>query len=786
MPWQVPGYRPREDLAGGSGRVVLAVEESSGRLVIIKYLNTDSSYTSDELRSAVQEISELPDHYFVRIRELVQDSGRNAIVMDPLTGTTMRALIRDDGPFEPESALVVFRDILTGLTYAHALDIVHGEVTPENAMVGTDGRPVLLNAGAATWDRREPTLSSGVYLAPERWNGGPPSAATDVYAATVSLVESLVGEPPYWEDTDLDRLRRRHASEDIDVSHVPAALHDVVRAGMAKSADARLAAAALLDLVETAAIAGYGHHWSDRGRDDVVQLVRARVPGVAWATDANVRDAEDVANDDYYAEASAADADSAPTEPPASDKSSSEPPSSEESSTEPSSRDAAADAVMAAAAEIVAFAQLRDAAEADAIRAASVDEELTEEEESAVAEIERLLFLDEPVLDEPTPTSDTSDPAVGDNTAANVPAEAVTGGAAESSTDADADADEPTLVEPADPTLAEPPSSVTEAATAEAVAAAASPDELAAAAESAPAHGLTAATESVPADRAPADAETVAPSPGSSRVPTQPASGVEREPVAPDPDRPVAGSDSESGSDRVPAQATSAEALAAAEVAAAAAADPAAAASARAGEPVATRSATGSGLAAEDGARPSDAASAEDGAPPVGPGLEPAGTSSGSGGGRRPWWFALGAVAAVVVVAGLLVWAGVGRTDSNSRTAAGASSRPTAASSAATPTTGQPSASVPASAGGPPIGATPTSPPISPSATTSSPGAAPPSGTAPSAGASGTSATGPTLPLTGFEHPIRLMAAVAAVFVFLGAFLLYAGRRRDGPGVDDL
>ena len=51
---------------------------------------------------------------------------------------------------------------------------------------------------------------------------------------------------------------------------------------------------------------------------------------------------------------------------------------------------------MAAAADIVAFAQLRDAAEADAILAASADEDLTDEEESAVAEIERLLFLDEP------------------------------------------------------------------------------------------------------------------------------------------------------------------------------------------------------------------------------------------------------------------------------------------------------------------------------------------------------------------------------------------------------
>ena len=52
--------------------------------------------------------------HFVRIRELVQDSGHNAIVMDSVNGTTMRALIRDGGPFQPESALIVFRASLPG------------------------------------------------------------------------------------------------------------------------------------------------------------------------------------------------------------------------------------------------------------------------------------------------------------------------------------------------------------------------------------------------------------------------------------------------------------------------------------------------------------------------------------------------------------------------------------------------------------------------------------------------------------------------------------------------
>jgi serine/threonine-protein kinase len=720
MPWQVPGYRPREDLVGGAGRVVLATDESTGELVVIKHLNPDSSYTADDLRSAIDEIGALPDDYFVRIRELVQDSGHNAIVMDPVNGTTMRALIRDDGPFDPESALIMFRDILNGLTYAHALDIVHGDVSPDNVMISADGRPVMLNAGAVTWDRREPTLSSGVYLAPERWRGAPPTAAADVYAATVGFVESLTGEPPYWEDSDLERLHRRHDSEDLDLAEVPPALHDVVRAGMAKNAGSRMAAGALLDLVETAAIAGYGRDWPDRARDGVIRRVRSgSLPvGGEPVADAggDARDAEDVANDDYYADSSSdanadtsSDADAAPAEPPTDGS-----PPTDDSPLGSASGDAASEAVMAAAAEIVAFAQLRDAAEADAVLAASADEELTEEEESAVAEIERLLFLDEQSPAEVE--ASTSEPTEG------------AGGEA-----------------------------------AEATSTAESPDDAATGVRGAADAGAGATAEPEAA------ADAVAPS-SSDRVPAQSPPGVERSPVESEPDR----APSEAGSDRVPAPAASAESIAAAEVVAGNAVAEHAAGAAGTAEPSASPSRSGPKTVSEVGA-PTSSASGDQSATQREP--VPAGATTGTDGRRRPWWLTAGAVAAILAVAGLLSWAAVGLSGSSTRPAAAASSRPVAT---ATPT-GAPSVSVPASAGAPPIG-TPTGPSTPPPATASSTGTAP--SLEPSAGASGTGSAAPTLPLTGFEHPIRLMAAIAALFILAGTVLVCAGRRRDEMTAD--
>jgi serine/threonine-protein kinase len=403
MTWVVPGYRHRADLGGGTGQVVLAVDESSGDLVVIKYLNTDALPALYAIRATVDEISALSIDYFVRIREFAEGSGHAAIVMDAVNGITIRALIRDDGAVRVEAALLLYRHTLGGLAYAHALDIVHGEMCPENVLVDAGGRPIILNAGAATWSSSEPTLSSGVYLAPERWRGGAPAPAADVYAATVTFVETLVGEPPYWEETDIVALRRRQEDDDIPFVGVPVALHDVVRVGMAKGVQARLDAAPLLDLVETVAVAEYGRDWEERGRNLLVERVRSlSLPfGRASAIEATeAGETEDIVNDDYYA-------DNAVTQAPAP-------------------AGANGEAVVAAAAEIIELARLRDAAETDAMVAASVDEELTDEEERAVAEIERLVFLDKAA--DVTEASDTAADAAAVDAAA---AAAVDGVAAE-------------------------------------------------------------------------------------------------------------------------------------------------------------------------------------------------------------------------------------------------------------------------------------------------------------------------------------------------------------------
>ena len=88
-------------------------------------------------------------------------------------------------------------------------------------MVDTTGATCMIDARAASWVERDITLGTGVYLAPERWRGDEITAAVDVYAATITFVEMLVGEPPYWEDSQLIALRFRHEQEEIPAERDP-------------------------------------------------------------------------------------------------------------------------------------------------------------------------------------------------------------------------------------------------------------------------------------------------------------------------------------------------------------------------------------------------------------------------------------------------------------------------------------------------------------------------------------------------------------------------------------
>jgi serine/threonine-protein kinase len=133
-----------------------------------------------------------------------------------VAGTTLRAWLARYGELPLRRAVEILRDVLAGLTHAHAAHIAHGDLKPENVLL-TDGPTLVADTGiVGAVDRALPRGRSGAtgalcaaaYVAPERASGGTPaSPAGDMFAVGVLVYEMLTGRPPAPEAEPLEQVR---------------------------------------------------------------------------------------------------------------------------------------------------------------------------------------------------------------------------------------------------------------------------------------------------------------------------------------------------------------------------------------------------------------------------------------------------------------------------------------------------------------------------------------------------------------------------------------------------
>ncbi len=141
--------------------------------------------------------------------------GRAGIWMEFVTGRTLKEIVIAQGPFGPQEAALIGRDLCRALTAVHKLGFLHRDVKAQNVMREAGGRTVLMDFGAGE------TVTAGgeaaalrgtpVYLAPELLEGARPSVQSDLYSLGVLLYFLVSGTFPV-TGTSIADLRERHAT----------------------------------------------------------------------------------------------------------------------------------------------------------------------------------------------------------------------------------------------------------------------------------------------------------------------------------------------------------------------------------------------------------------------------------------------------------------------------------------------------------------------------------------------------------------------------------------------
>ncbi|BEL05777.1 hypothetical protein Q0Z83_039680 [Actinoplanes sichuanensis] len=142
----------------------------------------------------------------ITVHDVIEEAGRPWIVMELIDGRSLADVIAAQGLLSERQAAEVGLQVLDALRAAHREGVAHRDVKPANILLAED-RVVLTDFGIATiYDRTALTatgqmVGSPAYLAPERINGLPATAASDLWALGVTLYTAVIGVSPFQRDS---------------------------------------------------------------------------------------------------------------------------------------------------------------------------------------------------------------------------------------------------------------------------------------------------------------------------------------------------------------------------------------------------------------------------------------------------------------------------------------------------------------------------------------------------------------------------------------------------------
>ena len=208
-------FRIEERLgAGGMGEVYQAFDSRLQRTVAIKRMSWRQGLTPADhalfLREG-QRASALNHANIASIYDVIDENDEILLVMEFVPGSSLRKLIGDPMPLDRFFRIAI--QCANALAAAHQSGILHGDVKPENIMIGPGDQVKLLDFGVA---RRLPgssteaptsslvtmSISGGIsgtpaYMAPEVLKGEMPDARADIFALGIVLYEILGGRHPF-------------------------------------------------------------------------------------------------------------------------------------------------------------------------------------------------------------------------------------------------------------------------------------------------------------------------------------------------------------------------------------------------------------------------------------------------------------------------------------------------------------------------------------------------------------------------------------------------------------
>ena len=224
---------------GGMAEVWLAKDTSLDRDVAVKVMRAhhdDDHVGNERFRREAKASAALSSPNIVTVYDVVEDAGRQAVVMEYINGQSLRELLDKRHRISPGLTVHIGMAVATALDAAHAKDLVHRDIKPANILITPAGRVLLTDFGIAkTLSGNESDLTNdnimmgtAKYLSPEQVSGKKLDGRADLYSLGLVLYECLAGRVPFVGGTDVETALARVQGDAPDILKIRPTLQPLV------------------------------------------------------------------------------------------------------------------------------------------------------------------------------------------------------------------------------------------------------------------------------------------------------------------------------------------------------------------------------------------------------------------------------------------------------------------------------------------------------------------------------------------------------------------------------
>ncbi len=214
---------------GGNGLVCEARDSYLNRTVAVKVIDKVSMEPEKLVRfqSEAKITSRLTHPNIVSVLDFgVNRNAQPFMVLEYVTGKTLRQHLNEHGTLDNEQARAVFAAIASALDHAHQSGVSHRDLKPENLILHLDENsnlvPKLIDFGLAkhVQSQHNTMVTQGgiklvgtpAYMSPDQVNARTYDVRSEVYSFGCVFFEALVGRPPFTARTPLELLAK-HSNE---------------------------------------------------------------------------------------------------------------------------------------------------------------------------------------------------------------------------------------------------------------------------------------------------------------------------------------------------------------------------------------------------------------------------------------------------------------------------------------------------------------------------------------------------------------------------------------------